>query len=87
MSGRPETLLNVLLTRLFNFEHFMKLLPARSSGHLSYERQAGEGPLPRMAGRGGARESILDIQETDTYTAANRCSTDLLAGVVQHPKN
>jgi hypothetical protein len=88
MSSRRETLLNVLLPCLFNFEQFMKLQPVGSRGHLSDERQGqGREPLPRMAGRGGARESILDIQETDTYTAANRCSTDLLAGVVQHPKN
>ncbi len=30
---------------------------------------------------------MIDIQEIDTYTPANRCSTDLLAGVVQHPEN
>jgi hypothetical protein len=32
-------------------------------------------------------ESIVDIEEIDTYTPGNRCSTDLLTGVVQHPKN
>src|SRR6202035_2827900 len=32
-------------------------------------------------------ESMIDIQEIDTYTRANRRSTDLLAGVVQHPEN
>jgi hypothetical protein len=36
---------------------------------------------------GAARESIVDIQETDTYTPPNRRSTDLLAGVVQHPES
>src|SRR5690348_7462678 len=29
---------------------------------------------------------MIDIQEIDTYTPGNRRSTDLLAGVVQHPR-
>jgi hypothetical protein len=37
--------------------------------------------------QGDSPESIVDIQETDTYTRPNRRSTDLLAGVVQHPEN
>src|SRR6266481_1460772 len=41
----------------------------------------------QAVGRAGPGESIVDIQEIDTYTPANRRSTDLLAGVVQHPKN
>jgi len=40
-----------------------------------------------LARPGGPGESMIDIQEIDTYTPANRCSTDLLTGVVQHPKN
>ena len=40
----------------------------------------------QMVGRAGPGESIVDMQETDTYTPRNRCSTDLLTGVVQHPK-
>ena len=42
-------------------------------------------PQSQWISRARALESIVDIQETDTYTPTNRCSTDLLAGVVQHP--
>ncbi len=44
-------------------------------------------PLSIPGGRQGRPGRIVDIQEIDTYTPANRRSTDLLAGVVQHPKN
>jgi hypothetical protein len=50
-------------------------------------RTTGMGFSPEKKQPGGARESIVDIQETDTYTPRDRCSTDLLTGVVQHPKN
>src|ERR1700692_3109828 len=45
------------------------------------------GNYPQDRPPGAARESILDIQETDTYTPPNLYSTDLLAGVVQQPKS
>ena len=60
-----------------------RTIPVRRNG----VRSTGVGFPCRLARPGRPQESIVDIQETDTYTPGNRCSTDLLTGVVQHPKN
>ena len=52
------------------------------------DQETGDLPkrTPQFPRQGDSPESIVDIQETNTYTRANRRSTDLLAGVVQHPE-